>query len=215
VEFLTPVHPFVTGLVTIERRHSDSTHPVAEIHLRTESLPPGNYGFFVWLLEITAARSSRTLESVIVPVDGDGALGQDLCERVLGEIVKSGQNPPAGHSTLEPAVGERLYRQAREELSTRIERKKAWLEAVNEGLIAARLESLNKSYGVRIERRRGLLNKATRERRDPRYIRMLDGAVQTQENRLRERTEEIETGRRLSMQVPEIVGGVLVVEAVR
>jgi len=169
----------------------------------------------VWLLEITAARSSRTLESVIVPVDGDGALGQDLCERVLGEIVKSGQNPPAGHSTLEPAVGERLYRQAREELSTRIERKKAWLEAVNEGLIAARLESLNKSYGVRIERRRGLLNKATRERRDPRYIRMLDGAVQTQENRLRERTEEIETGRRLSMQVPEIVGGVLVVEAVR
>ena len=213
VEFLTPVHPFVTGLVTLERLTSDSTHPVAEIHLKSVSLPPGKYGFFVWLLEITAARSSRTLESVIVPVEGDGTLGQDLCERVLGEIVKSGQNPPAGHSTLDPAVGQRLYRQAREELSNRIERKKAWLEAVNEGLIAARLESLNKSYGVRIERRRGLLSKATRERRDPRYIRMLDGAVQTQENRLRERTEEIEAGRRLSMQVPEIVGGILVVEA--
>jgi len=211
VAFLNAVHPFIMALVEMQKSDTADMHPVAEIHLRTNSVPPGRYFFLVWHLQVQAARSSSALQPVLIQETSEDVLPQDISETVLGELVELGTNPPFGATQLSPEIGDRVYALGLEELGRRIERTESWLRDVNEGLAASRLESLQKSYGIKIETKEKLYRKQKRAGKDEWYLRMLRGSINSWKQRLAQREDEIEQQKQLSKKFDEVVGGVLAV----
>ena len=139
-------------------------------------------------------------------------MARDISEAVLGEMVESGVNPPLGCCRLSPDVGERMYALGLQELGSRISRTELWLQGVNQSLAASRLESLQKSYGIKIDAKTQLLARQESEGKDERYLRMLRGSIRSWRERLAQREEEVLSQKNLSKEFDEVVGGVLMVD---
>lgn len=105
-----------------------------------------------------------------------------------------------------------MYALGLEELGRRIGRTELWLRDVNESLASSRLESLQKSYGIKIDAKTQLLSQQEREGKDERYLRMLRGSIRSWKERLAQREDEIESQKNLSKEFDEVVGGVLIVD---
>lgn len=212
IEFINAVHPFVNAVVQMQRGDRQDMHPVAEIHLCTNLVPQGRYFFFVFLLQVKAARSSNTLESVVVSAADAIPLPEDKSARLTAQLVTAGKSPPMGNTPITPDEAERMYRIAQGVLGDKISKRREMLSRVNDGLASSRAESLRRSYEPKIKKREDLLSRGKREGRDSRYLRMLEGGIRNLKIQLADRKANIEAGRVLSMEFSEVVAGVLVVK---
>ena len=68
LEFINFSHPIIRAIASYYENHREELHPVARIELNSISSPPGDYLYFVYLLEVKAARPYRSLESVFAPL---------------------------------------------------------------------------------------------------------------------------------------------------
>jgi len=79
----------------------------------------------------------------------------------------------------------------------------------NDVFINLRLESIESSYGKNLRMKRGLLEKAERDKKKERYIRMLKGSIRNLEFELKEKKKGLESQRKIEVEYDEIAAGIL------
>lgn len=207
-ELITIYHPIVRAMVRHYETHTDEMHPVAKIELVTDSFEENEYVYLVCLIEASAARPYRSLESVYVRMDSHDVLDDDDSEDLLFDMISSGDTlehtPKISREAIDEAIGI-----ASEVLGQRINKWKEDLKRTNEALVSNRLNSLEQSYQTKYEKKTELLRRAYEKESAPQYIRMLEGGLRNLTSDYEHKKSEIEKGRHVSLSFNEIAAGFL------
>jgi superfamily II DNA or RNA helicase len=206
-EFLSVLHPLVRAIAD---HHAANARPPAAQHvvLRTSELDLGFYFFFVYRVRITAARSGSVLETVVVTPDGEPACDRDKAETILGEMVERGDSPNA-QVEIDPGAADVALVRGEQELLSRLKAMRAAETAANDAFVDQRLASLRSFYDKGIRKKRDLLQRATDAKRQPRYVRMLNGHITRLEAEYAKKEAELESLRTVTTEYDNVAAGVL------
>ncbi len=219
IEFFNVLHPLVQAIARYYRTEQDpsGSSPGHERHfasahhvlLKTNMLPPGFYYYYVFRMDIVAARPSSSLECIILNERLQPACASDAAETIFGEMLENGQDTESGPLDLSPDeadrasdVAEGLFLDLRESL-------KADLEKTNDKFVEQRLASVTVLFERNIAQKRQQLDIAVFTGREDRYTRMLEGTIRRLESELAHRREELQKLRAVAVTHNDIAAGVL------
>jgi superfamily II DNA or RNA helicase len=207
IEFLNVLHPLIVAIA--DDPASNTVAATAQhVSLRTSALETGFYFFFVYRLHIAAARAGTVLETVILTSDGTLACDGDDAEAILGEIVERGETP-AEAVELDPQAVERAISQGEQVLLSRLGSIRDAEVLANNAFVDQRLASLRSFYEKGIRKKRDLLSRATDERKDPRYLRMMTSQIARLESECEKKVGELENQRIVATEYDAVTAGVL------
>jgi len=210
VEFLNAHHPLARAIRRHYESRQDELYPVAKIRL-PQGPVAGEFVYLLYKIDTRAIRSGRELEAVFVgTVDGE-ALDPDQSEVLVSEMVTSGKTLPTHPPLTRGRIGELIHR-GEETFVKRLNKKKAELQLTNDALVASRLASLEQSFHNRLRRKKEQLSGAKERRREPRYIRMLEGTIRNLEADYLQKKQAIDATREVSTSFDLIAGGIVRVE---
>lgn len=209
IDFINVLHPLVMAIVEEYKSSKDSHTNAQHILLRTESLPKGYYYYLVFRLRVNAARGRNTLECIILNENREEACDFETAETIFGEMVEQGEESQGLPIEVNPHDAGLACSKARESFLRYIQELRTDIERKNDSFVDRRLASLNTSYGKNIKKQKDLLEKAQRDRKQERYIRMLKGTITRLEHELAERRIELEQKRKVGVEYDEIAAGIL------
>ena len=79
----------------------------------------------------------------------------------------------------------------------------------NDAFVDRRLESLRTSYNKNLSRKREQLERALKDKKQQRYIRMLEGTIKRLGSELKEKEKSLEDQRTTGLEYEEISAGIL------
>jgi len=209
VEFINVLHPLVMAIIEEYKSSEDSHTNAQHILLRTKLLPKGFYYYLIFRLRVNAARARNTLECIILNENHEEACDFETAEVIFGEMIEKGEEPQGLPIDVNPHAAGLACSKARDSFLRYIKELRSDIERKNDSFVDRRLASLNTSYGKNIKKQKDLLEKAQRERKQERYIRMLKGTINRLENELEERRAELEQKRKVGVEYDEIAAGIL------
>lgn len=211
LEFISVLHPLV---IAISEAYQKREHINRAFHilLRTASLIPGFYYFFVYRLSVTAARPYTTIEGIVLDERLSVVREGVEAEALLGEIVERGESsddpiavdPAKANDAVSAANDAYLAYQTDVVGKERI---------TNDAFVDQRLATLNTFYHKNIARKRNLLERAELANREQRYIRMLRGEIARLESERETKTLRHEALRHVAAEHVTLASGVLEVVA--
>jgi hypothetical protein len=203
LDFITLQHPLVGALLGEE---PDLLRPVSALSVKSSDVEPGEYAFFVYLLNIRSFRSG--LEFLPVAVTTAREISEDVGARLLSLL-------PAATSTAksEPAHGDPLREQseiAEEWASRRVREREDELELISDQILDRRQASLEESFERWLINRRQRLWDAERQGQES-IARLHAGYIRRREGELAQKLREIEAKRGVQIGRELVAGGLLVV----
>lgn len=212
LNFITARHPLAQAAVQYwqRARQVDPVHDPAYFGVKSDSLRPGDYYFFLFLLESKGAEQITRLVPVTVAAE-NGTVYVALSQQLLRLIQTSAYDcdgPLPGLGQAEMAETERI---ARMYMTTRCAEIEAEIIRSNEALVNARLNAVTQSYEAKQRR----VEKLRHEAKDERIIRMREGQLRNKEAEYRRKIGEIEEQRSVSVRFDLALRGYVTVESSR
>jgi superfamily II DNA or RNA helicase len=209
VEFINVLHPVVRMIADHYAKGQERLTRAHHVVLGTSNLPPGYYFFFVFLLHIHGARSSSSLEMVVLNEDLTVACDPEKSEEILGETVERGENPSGFTLEIDRAKAEEANERAEAEFLSRVGRILEEVKRTNDAFVERRTQSLRSYYEKNIGRQNNLYERATAEGRQERYLRMLRGTMARLRTDFETKERELEGQRRIGSDWESVTAGVL------
>ncbi|MFL5614836.1 MAG: DEAD/DEAH box helicase [Gemmatimonadaceae bacterium] len=205
--FISVLHPLVLAISQFFQAR-ENINRAFHVLLRTSTLPPGFYFFFVYRLSVTAARPYSSLEAIMLDHRLGVAYHGSDAEALLGEMVESGESsddpimvePSKAHEAVTAAEQAYLAYQTSVVEQERI---------ANDAFVDQRLVTLNAFYRKNIQRKSDLLARAELAEREARYLRMLRGEIARLEGERETKTARQEALRHVAAEHINIASGVL------
>lgn len=209
LHFVNIYHPLVAAIKSHYWENPGELHPVAKVQVQTNVVPEGEYLYMIYLLKIECARSRNLMETVFVPCAPHlSEVSPEAGELLLSQMVTEGRTYE-DFGGYEQSVMEKFIEQGIEVLATRISQRKDDAERINEALVVGRLASLNRSFEVKIDKKKELLRKANEKRADHRYIRMLEGGIRNLNTEYEKKRRKFEAQRQVNINHMPKGGGVV------
>lgn len=208
LEFINISHPIIRTIGAYYENHREELHPVARINLNSENFSNGDYLYMVYLLEVKAARSFRSLETIFVSYRDAVSIGEELSEDLVNEMITNGETlDPFPRPS--PDTNKRVTQVAEDEFGKRIEKKRLEIERINEALISSRMASLEQSFKAKKQKREELLDRAKAKVVAPQYIRMLDGGLRNLKMTHELKKQELEDAKKIYVSFNQVCAGFL------
>lgn len=211
IEFFNVFHPVVKAIVKHYEENREKLHPVARMCLSYDKLNKGHYVYFIYLVEMNSMKSSRDFEPVFVSFETKEIIAQNQSWEFFVKLITDATTLDYSPN-LDTATLEGLSNIAEEEFGRRIEYKKDKLTKINEDIANSRLESIKRSYEVKIKKRTEMLQKAQTKQSDQRIIRMHEAARRNTEAEYKRKSEEVEEKKMLGIKYDLIAAGLVKVE---
>lgn len=209
LHFITLRHPLAQAALQYWRERVDPATMRLYIGLKTNAVRPGNYFFFVYVLESHGAEPSTRLVPVVV-LPGECDVYSDLSNQFLRLVQTCAYNPPGPEPELASDDWEAAVEQAQHTMAIRRDEIEAEIQRANDAIVNARLEALESSYQAKHQRVKDAEANAT----DQRIRNMRRGQLRNLEARHRLRRQEIEAQREVSVSFHlALKGYVIVTEA--
>lgn len=210
IEFINVLHPLIIAIAD-EYNNNDEFQRLNAHHvlLRTKHLSEGIYFFFIFLLQIQAARGRNVIEYVILDENLHEAQDAQSSEMIFGEIIEHGETPFGESIGFDKEDAESACQAADRVLGQRIASLREEVEQTNDSFIERRLMSLNTSYHKMLSQKKDLLQRAETEQKPEHYIRMLQGTIRRLEGELESKRSELEQKRQIGLEYNEIGAGIL------
>ena len=211
MEFISVLHPLVRAIA----EHYETDGRIRKgFQLRCESaeLSPGHYFFFVYRLALTAARPTTSLEAVFLDESFKEACDSETAETLLGEMVERGDGVEESVS-VSPEIAVKAAATAERAF---LGRRNATVELErieNDAFVDKRLASVRSYYGKAMQKKAELLERALRERKQERYIRMLRGILAKLQAEYETKSEELNVLRTVSAEHHEVAIGIVEIVA--
>ena len=209
VDFINVLHPLTQSIAKYYTEHSIVHSNAHHVKLRTERLPLGFYLYFVYRLRIHAARSSNTIETIILKQDLNIACNDEDSEILLGEMVEKGENSRGIPYMVDPLIARNACKRATEMFHIRVEKIREDISRYNDAFVNRRLESIRTSYGKNLKMRRALLQEAVTKKQQDRIIRLHEGIIRRLESELEEKKRNMEAQRSIHIDYDDIAAGIL------
>ncbi|NQT45883.1 MAG: DEAD/DEAH box helicase [Candidatus Omnitrophica bacterium] len=206
VEFLNFYHPIVKAIVKHYEEHQEKLHPVARMCLKSNKYEKGQYFYFIFLVEMTSMKSSRDFEPVFVSKNLGKVLPREISWEMFVKLITEASTMES-EPIFERGYLERVYKTAEHEFSERIKSKREKMKKINEDIANNRLESIKRSYDVKISKKDEMLQKAIEKQTDQRIMRMHEGAKRNLESAFKSKISEIEEKKRLGIKYDLIAAG--------
>ena len=217
LDFITSHHPLVRGIVRYYEHCPEELHPIAKIQLDgnlaraggvIEGVPPGDYFYFVYRLEIDGVRHDRTLQSFFLDADSEAILDDDVSESLVTAITIHGRTLEV-MPTYAPAHISSLQERADAAFGAYLEARRQELVKRNDAIVNARLVSLQQSASVRIGRREEQLREAHAKNARAQYMRLLEGTLRRLKLDYEQRRDDIEKARALELTFERVAAGIV------
>lgn len=208
VEFVNVLHPLVGAALKQSEEGCQSVN-AQHVCLKTDRLPAGYYFYFVFRLDIRAARSQSTLEMILFDSELNEWGDADATERLLGEMVENGLDPSGPHLEVVPARMEQVAERARDSLMARMDELKREYGRTNDAFIEKRLATVRLSYQRNIRKQQDLLARGREEGKDKRYLRLREAMISRYENELAAKEQELNEKRKVVVEYEEVCAGIL------
>lgn len=207
IEFLNVLHPLIATIV--DHHIANAVAPAAQhVVLKTGSIDPGFYFFFIYRVRLTAAKPGSILEAVLI-APGEGAVcDRENAEAILGEMVELGESPETSVE-MDRGVAESAILSAEEELLRRLEIIRTVEMSANDAFVDQRLASVQSFYEKGIRKKRELLQRGVSTTKKESYLRMLRGQIVRLEDELQQKQAAIEMLRTVTTEYENIAAGVL------
>lgn len=209
VEFINVLHPLVMAIIEEYKSSKDNLANSQHILLQTDLLQKGFYYYLVFRLRVNAARARNTLECIILNENHEEACDFDTAEVIFGEMIEKGEEPQGLPIDVNPNDAGLACSKAHDSFLRYIKELRSDIERKNDSFVDRRLASLITSYEKNIKKQQNLLDKALKEQRQERYIRMLKGTIKRLESELTERRGVLEQKRNVGVEYDEIAAGIL------
>lgn len=209
-EFINVLHPLIRGIVNhLERKGtiSSGSHYVC---LESAEIPAGYYFFFVYMVDVRAARPEYLLQAVILDGYLEEACDQEKAEFLFGEMLEKGKSsitPP-------PSFEEEDMRSAVEKAETlmqaRVTRTRERLNLANTAFVDRRIQAIESFYDrILNQRKERLNNERARQVPDPRILRLLEGEIRNRTAEKQAEIEKLEARRTLNVEYGILCAGCL------
>ena len=209
LHFINIYHPLVAAIKSHYLENPGELHPVAKVQVQTNAVPEGEYLYMIHLIDIQCARPRNLLEIIFVPCDsGLRQVSSETGELLLSHMVTKGKTYE-DFNGYEEDVMMKFIEQGNKILETRITQRKNDAERINEALVVGRLASLDRSFEVKIGKKKELLTRANQKGADPRYIRMLEGGIRNLNTEYERKRGQLEAQRQVSISYKPKAGGIL------
>ena len=209
IEFLSVLHPLVAAINEQYQDKGDGCRKAQHVVLRTDLLQKGYYYYFVFRLRVQGARPRNTLECVLLDENLEEPCDLESSETVFGEMVEKGEEAEGASLEVTKEIAGQAKDRAVRLFLDRLEGIRKEYERSNDLFLENRLASLNTSYGKNIKRQEELLEKARREGRQERYIRMIEGTLRRLRGERELKTKEINLQRDVEVSYEEVAAGIL------
>lgn len=209
IEFINVLHPLTQAISKFYSEESAIQSNVHHVVLKTNKLSPDFYIYFIFRLRVRSARSRNTLEMIILDQNLKVPISDEDIEIIFGEMVEKGEDLKGRAYELDKLWTQRACQEAEKIFLKRIAGIRGEAARNNDVFINLRLESIESSYGKNLKMKRGLLEKAERDKKKERYIRMLKGSIRNLEFELKEKKRGLENQRKIEVEYDEIAAGIL------
>jgi len=209
IEFINVLHPLTQAISKFYSEESAIQSNVHHVVLKTDKLSPGFYIYFIFRLRVRSARSRNTLEMIILDQNLKVPVSDEDMEIIFGEMAEKGEDLKGRAYELDKLWAQRACQRAEKMFLKRIAKIRDEAARNNDAFINLRLESLERSYGKNLKMKRDLLEKAERDKKKERYIRMLKGSIRNLEFELKEKKKGLESQRKIEVEYDEIAAGIL------
>jgi hypothetical protein len=213
IDFINVLHVLTQSITEYYEDKGSLGSNAHHVVLRTNVMAPGHYVYFIFKLKVRAARTINRLEIVIVDNNISIACDDEAAEIILGEMVEVGESSLTSSLEVNRMDVETACRKSEAIFQERISRIRDDITRNNEAFVNRRLESLRLSYGKSIKLRQELLDRAVKEKKQDRYLRMLEGTIRRLEAEYEEKKRGLETQRIVEVSYDDIAAGILEVAA--
>jgi hypothetical protein len=211
IEFIHLLHPLIQAIANYydEDQHSRIPCNAHYLVLATDLLAPGTYLYYIYRLNVLAARQRNLLEMIVLDENLNLASFADEAEFLLGEMVEQGQEPKSLRLELAPEWGVTACTQANTFLHQRIDQIKKEVGLTNDAFLDLRLTSIRVFYRKKIARLQELLARGEAAGQKERYLRMRRGHIARLERELRNAEESLEKYRHVRVEYNGVAAGIL------
>ena len=218
IAFINVVHPLVQMMVD-ELDHEGSLASAHHLVLSQGRLPgdlvadcalvPGNYVYFAYRHAIKAARSTNTLEFVLLDDRLQLAVPVSRGEEVLGRLLEFGSTPEQGAGRLPEDLAREASRAAEQHFLAHARKLENHHRETNEAFIERRLDVLESHYRRLIAAQEHRLSEGRRKGAQPHYLRMVEGTISRLVRDLELARRKIAENREVGASHEEIAAGII------
>lgn len=213
IDFINVLHVLTQSITEYYNEKGSLGSNAHHVVLRTGLIAPGLYVYFIYKLKVRAARMINRLEIVIIDSSMSPACTDDTAEIVLGEMVEAGETSLTSNLEVNRMNVEQACSKSEAIFQERINGIRDEITRSNDAFVNRRLESLRLSYGKSIKLRQELLERAKKERKQDRYLRMLEGTIRRLEAEYEEKKRDLERQRIVEVSYDDVAAGILEVAA--
>jgi ATP-dependent helicase HepA len=207
LELIHPRHPLTLAAVEYwkGKAAAAASDDLVQLRIASSDVPAGEYDFFLFRLEVSAASPSVTFETVALHPDGSPA--DEVADVVLRLLVEA-----TGYD--DSHIREASFREQRltaEKLATEIRsQRQIEAETRNAALISLRQEAIIRSEDAKIRRAGDFLATVT----DSRIVTMKMREIENIQASRRRRLAELEDKRKVVVSIQEVAAGRIVVHGI-
>ena len=209
IDFINVLHVLTQSITEYYNEKGSLGSNAHHVVLRTGLIAPGHYVYFIYKLKVRAARTINRLEIVIIDNSMSTACSDETAEIVLGEMVEAGDTSLTSNLEVNRMNVEQACSKSEAIFQERINRIRDEITRNNDAFVNRRLESLRLSYGKSIKLRQELLERAMKERKQDRYLRMLEGTIRRLEAEYEEKKRGLERQRIVEVSYDDVAAGIL------
>ncbi len=209
-EFINLLHPLVRGIVSFLDRQEAAPSSCHFVCLHTREIPEGLYFFFLFMLDVEAAKEEHLLQTVVLNKYLDEACDQEHAEFLFGEMLEKGKSSITPPPTFEEEDMQNAVDKAESLMQVRGAKIKERLSIANNVFIDRRIQTLVSSYDRTLsQRKEKLQNQLQRPVVEQRIVRMLEGEIRNLEAEKKVKVEELEARRKLKVEHGILCAGCL------
>lgn len=202
IEYINISHPLSKFVRSYYSRNRVKLHPCAQIQLTSNDLPPGEYFYFVFMLEFSGAKPEKRIEYLVLKRSSVEVVNEQIAEQIINVAKTRGKDVFLTGIFMQDELSH-VYTTAEDYIYSFMARRKEELEKVNERRINDRIANLNNSFNYKVNKVNERLKGATNEN----IIRMLTGQKRKLEMRQKQQIETAEEGRAIKENLEEIAAG--------
>lgn len=209
VDFINVLHPLTRTMASFYGRESDPFARCHYVSLPTETAEEGLYFFFVYFVEVAAAKDQYSLEYLVLDDYGEPLSWEDS-EYLMGEVLERGEDLNRPAPTFPAEDMKELCDRAERIIGARVSEIRGTTQKSNDLFVNRREGVIDQFYGrILGQRRQRLRDEKGKPVPDERIVRLLEGEIR---NRTAERDgekEKLEARRRVRVEYRLLCAGCL------
>lgn len=209
-EFINLLHPLIRGIVSYLGRSEKVASSCHYVCLESAEMPEGYYFFFVYMVDVRAARPEYLLQAVILDGYLEEACDQEKAEFLFGEMLEKGKSSITPPPTFEERDMRNAVERAERLIQARVTKMRERLTLANTAFVDRRIQAMESFYDrILNQRKERLVNERAKQRPDQRIIRLLEGEIRNRSAEKKAEIEKLEARRSLNVEHGILCAGCL------